>query len=464
MSISRRQFLGQSAAFALGFQGMHLLFARNGHASPTRNQIVDGFGPLLPDPDGILDLPKGFAYKVIARMGDRMDDGFLMPGLADGMAAFPGPDGATLLVCNHELSPEHAEFSAFGADLSGLARLDAAKLFDRGYLKTPGLGGTTTMLFDTRSGTMLRKHLSLVGTERNCAGGPTPWNAWITCEEAVPNVDDTHEVDHGWNFEVPAGATALLDPVPLKAMGRFNHEAVAVDPATGIVYQTEDRHDGLIYRFIPEVPGGLVRGGRLQALVVRDHASLDTRNWGEGPEIPGGQAFDTAWIDMEETHAPKDDLRLRGFASGAARFARGEGMWHGNGTVYFACTNGGHAKKGQIWKYTPSPAEGTPGEDAAPGRLELFVEPNDGGLIDNADNITVTPWGDLIICEDGSGEQFLVGVTPDGGIYKFGRNALQGNSEFAGATFSPDGTTMFVNIQVDGLTLGITGPWRQARA
>ena len=85
------------------------------------------------------------------------------------------------------------------------------------------------------------------------------------------------------------------------------------------------------------------------------------------------------WIDLDDIEAPNGDLRRRGFAAGAARFARGEGMWYGDGSVFFACTNGGRIKRGQIWKYTPSPQEGTPDETDAPGTLELFVEPNDGG-------------------------------------------------------------------------------------
>jgi secreted PhoX family phosphatase len=164
------------------------------------------------------------------------------------------------------------------------------------------------------------------------------------------------------------------------------------------------------------------------------------------------------WIDLDDVESPEDDLRFRGFASGAARFARGEGMWYGRGAIYFACTNGGSEKKGQIWKYTPSPDEGKPEESREPGRLELFVEPNDGTLVENADNLTMAPWGDLIVCEDGSEQQFLVGVTPEGEIYKFARNAMN-TSELAGATYSPDGSTLFVNIQSPGITLAITGPW-----
>jgi len=244
-------------------------------------------------------------------------------------------------------------------------------------------------------------------------------------------------------------------------MGRFNHEAVAVDPASGIVYQTEDRGDELVYRYIPDEPGNLLRGGRLQALVVSDRPSLDTRNWDDQTVAPGDQVA-VRWIDLDNIDAPDDDLRHRGFDAGAARFARGEGMWYGDGSVFFTCANGGRIKKGQIWKYAPSAQEGTPHEANTPGTLELFVEPNDGGLIDNADNLTVSPWGDLIVCEDGSGEQYLVGITPEGRFYKFAHHAMDNDSEMAGATFSPDGSTFFVNIQHAGLTLAITGPWDEA--
>ncbi|MGH7453462.1 MAG: alkaline phosphatase PhoX, partial [bacterium] len=276
----------------------------------------------------------------------------------------------------------------------------------------------------------------------------------------VVRADANWAKDHGYAFEVPAIAEPkLAPPVPLKAMGRFNHEAVAVHPATSFVYETEDQSDGLLYRFIPNQPQRLAEGGKLQALCVIDQPSLDTRNWDER-KVTSGAVLRVKWLDLEDIEAPNDDLRLRGFAQGAARFARGEGAWYGNDAIYFACTNGGRKKKGQIWRYVPSPFEGTSEEQNDPGKLELFVEPNDGGLVDNADNLTVAPWGDLIVCEDGEEEQFLVGVTPKGEFYKFAHNAMPSSSELAGVTFSPDGTTLFVNIQHEGLTLAITGPWR----
>ena len=172
-----------------------------------------------------------------------------------------------------------------------------------------------------------------------------------------------------------------------------------------------------------------------------------------------GQIVNVTWIDINNVESPEDDLRHQGFSNGAAMFARGEGMWYGNGAIYFACTNGGATRTGQIWRYIPSQFEGTTAEDIYPGQLDLFIEPNNSNLLENADNVTVAPWGDLILCEDSIGVQFLVGVTPEGNIYKFGKNSLN-DSEFAGVTFSPDGTTLFVNIQNPGLTLAITGPFQ----
>lgn len=468
MSTSRRYFLKQASAITLGFSGLHSFVGAGMpglHAAPRTDhpRRIDRFGPLQSDPDGIFDLPEGFSYRIISRHGDRMDDGFFVPHRADGMATFPGPDGTTLLVRNHEVSvgADPAE-SPFRGEADLAARLSDQQVYDVDGSGMPCPGGTTTVVYDTRRQRVEREFLSLVGTERNCAGGPTPWNTWITCEETVRRSGDNCEHDHGYPFEVPATAEPhLANPAPLKAMGRFNHEAVAVDPASGIVYQTEDRGDGLIYRYIPEEPGNLAKGGRLQALVVADRPSLDTRNWDE-QAVPTGESMAVRWIDVDDIQSPEDDLRLRGFEAGAARFARGEGMWYGKGAVFFACTNGGRIQKGQIWKYTPSPQEGTSHETDAPGTLELFVEPNDGGLIDNADNLTVAPWGDVIVCEDGSGAQYLVGITPEGSFYKFAHNAMDNDSELAGATFSPDGSTFFVNIQHAGLTLAITGPWDKA--
>ncbi len=466
--ISRRHFLRQSSVIALGFAGLRHFVEGTAVAAP-RASALNGYGALRPDPQKLLDLPPGFSYRVISRTGQAMSDGLRVPGQFDGMGAFPGPQGTTILIRNHELEPvRHQDRGAFGPANELLPRVDKGLIYDAGQSRTPSLGGTTTLVYDTRSGQVRSQFLSLAGTIRNCAGGPTPWNSWISCEETVLPAGETPETgiaekNHGYNFEVPASATpGLAAPVPLRDMGRFFHEAVAVDARSGIVYQTEDRGDGLIYRFIPRVPGRLALGGRLQALKIKNRKSVDTRNWGDGPLIPRGQSMEVEWIEMRDVESPKDDLRLRGFEAGAARFARGEGMWAGRGAIYFACTNGGPKKAGQIWRYVPSAHEGRMIEASQPGRLELWVEPNNSDIVENCDNVTVAPWGDIVVCEDGSGEQFVVGVTPQGRFYRIARNATNG-SELAGAVFSPDGSTLFVNIQNPGLTFAITGPWR-ARA
>ncbi|MEQ8762488.1 MAG: DUF839 domain-containing protein [Planctomycetota bacterium] len=444
MKTDRRQFLRASAVTAAFFAFRGSL-AKGSWRSPR--DPANGYGDLVPDPKGLLDLPSGFEYRVFSKVGQQMDDGLLVPGAHDGMAAFPGPSGTTILIRNHELINESVELGPFGKANVLLEKVDRSRLYDSGGSR-PSLGGTTTIVYDTKRREMVRHYLSLTGTERNCAGGPTPWGSWVTCEESVQGPDESHGQFHGYNFEVPASAQPrLAKPVPLKAMGRFNHEAIAVDPTRSFVYQTEDRPDGLFYRFIPEVPQRLERGGRLQALALRDRESADTRNW-ENAWISVGDRLPAKWIDLDEIDTPVDDLRLRGSAAGAARFARGEGLWASDEAIYFTCTSGGRNRHGQVWRYWPESSE-----------LELFAEPNDEAVLDYPDNLTVAPNGHLIVCEDGQGDEFLVGITPDGELYPFARNAMS-SSEFAGATFSPDGSTLFANLQSLGLTLAITGPWK----
>lgn len=468
MTLDRRQFLKSAGAVSLGFAGLGTLLASGGRAAAKA--VADGtaeaagFGPLIPDPLHLLDLPAGFEYRILSRTGHEMDDGLLVPGKPDGMAAFPGPNGHTILIRNHEISTGDHREGAWGLDYTRVSKVAREMFYDAGDGEKPCLGGTTRVVYDTERRRVVKQELSLAGTVRNCAGGPTPWGSWITCEEDVtrPQDDARHAERHGYTFEVPAHGKGLAEPRPIRGMGRFYHEALSVDPASGCVYLTEDRHDGLIYRYTPNVPGRMHEGGRLQALMVADRPSMDMRNW-EAAGVPAGERLAVRWMDLEDIEPVEDDLRFRGFEAGAARFARAEGMWYGRDAVYFACTNGGPIKKGQIWRYHPSPAEGTAEEAARPGHVELFIEPNDESMLDMADNVTVAPWGDLIVCEDGSGEQFLVGVTPEGELYKLARNAA-GDSEMAGACFSPDGSTLFFNIQHRGVTVAVTGPWHAAAA
>ncbi|MFT5144188.1 MAG: secreted PhoX family phosphatase [Rhodothermales bacterium] len=453
MTLSRRHFLRSASAAAIGFAGLQRLA---GCKTPVR----DDYGALVPDPEGLFDLPEGFSYKVISRYGQRMDDGLLVPHRPDGMAAFPGPDGLTILVRNHEVHGRTAgpEEGAFGEDLAGLA-LIGDKIFDPGNEgQTPALGGTTTVVYDTRTGETVRQFMSLAGTIRNCAGGPTPWNSWLSCEEDMMPANQRYRESHGWVFEVPATAhIQLADPEPIRAMGRFYREGVAVDPETGIVYMTEDLYDGLLYRYIPNVPGALAEGGRVQAMAFSKGPQIEVRNQGTQAFAPGHSEA-VHWVDMDELDNPNDDLRKRGRAKGAAYLARAEGIAYGDGRVFIACTEGGLNREGQILRYTPSPFEGTDAEADAPATLQLYAEPNDTNILENCDNLCMAPWGDVVIAEDASTHPRLSVVTSDGVIRLLGRNA-KSNSELAGPTFSPDGTTLFVNIQHEGVTLAITGPW-----
>jgi len=411
-------------------------------------------------------LPDGFSYRIVSRAGNLMSDGLRVPAAHDGMAAFEGSDGRVILITNHEMKTHWFDGSAFGEGYGDLPDSTKVLLYDRGDDKTPALGGTTTTLYNPATGHTENQHLSLAGTEINCAGGPTPWGSWLSCEECFKSPGTrqeygraiTREQRHGYVFEVPSADEDLAKAQPIKSMGRFEHEACAVHDATGIVYMTEDRHHSLFYRYIPDVPGDLHKGGRLQALAIRGQASLMTHNWSRAPQTPLNSPQKTDWIDLDNVDPDENDLRLRGAALGAATFARGEGLCNADDRFAFTCTIGGPARLGQVFTYTPSPFEGTPEERRNPGYLTLIAEASEDSLLRNCDNLTMAPWGDLVVCEDTWSHCGLVGIRPDGSQYEMADNA-HSNSELAGVCFSPDGKTMFVNIQYPGMTLAITGPW-----
>ncbi len=453
----RRAFIKQSTLASLGFMAFtqHALHAKD--ASGFSENANDDL-KLIRDSNAYLDLPEGFSYKIISKAGQKMNDGFLVPGRPDAMGAFQGDTAEHVIVVrNHENNPEPLEDSPFGKENELLIQIDSALLYDAGKMQTPSLGGTTTLVFNERTQEVEKQHLSLAGTNRNCAGGVTPWGSWLTCEEDVTIAEGSVEKDHGFVFEVPALEQGIANPIPITGMGRFNHEAVAVDPNSGIVYETEDRHDGLIYRYIPNVKEKLLEGGRLQVLALKNRKSFDTRNWDE-PLLSLNEPMEVEWLDIDDVLSPKDDLRLRGFEMGAARFARGEGMWYGENEIYFVCTNGGPNQFGQIFRYSISPDEGNENTGSAPATLELFAESTDKNVLHMCDNLTVAPWGDLILCEDNGELNHLKGIRPDGTIYTFATN-ISSTSEMAGAVFSPSGKTLFVNVQENGDTIAITGPW-----
>jgi secreted PhoX family phosphatase len=457
---SRRRFLT-----GLGALLTSPLASRLAAADARRPRAVAGFGPLVSDPEGILDLPAGFRYRVLSRVGDPMSDGFVVPGLPDDMHAFPGPAGRTVLVRNHELQPTSHE-TAFRSMKRALSEAELARIYDTGA----GRGGVTNVVVDAAGERVEGQYLTLAGTLRNCSGGATPWGSWISCEEIVTRAGE-HGArrDHGYNFEVPSSARSLVEPLPLEAMGRFFHEAVAVDGRTGVVYQSEDRVDGLVYRFLPEQRERLAAGGRLQALVIRDLPGVDTGNRvGAAHVFEVGRRYPVDWVDLEDVRSPGDDLRRQGRAAGAAVMVRGEGMAiekdaaSGETLIWIVSSNGGRNGLGQLWCYRPASDEGRAEERRAPGTLELGLEPRNSEWLRNGDNLTLAPFGDLLVCEDNSVAQHIVGVTASGGMYRLAANPRQ-DSEFAGATFSADGATLFVNLWKPGLTFAIKGPWDTRR-
>ena len=439
MLLNRRNFIGATGA---AFSGL-LLNGCTGRSAPLTSapSSFADYGPLVPDPAGMLDLPRGFSYRLLSSLGNAMTDGCTVPDKADGMGCFSLGNDEIVLIRNHELVP---------AD-------DAGGVLAKGFGTRDGAivpGGTTSIVLDATTLEVKREFRSLAGTIRNCSGGITPWGSWLTCEEAPTGPGQRFgeglAENHGWVFEVPANATGLIDAVPLKAMGRFNHEAACVDPRTGIVYLSEDRDDSVLYRFVPTTPGRLGDGGLLQAMVVEGLS--DTRNW-TSADMAVGSRHTVRWIDCDDVESPNDDLRSRAAAKGAAVVARGEGIHTGTDEIFVCSTNGGQRKLGQIFRLVP----GTGGE---PDQIELFFESQSKDQFNYGDNLTVGPNGHLIVCEDQYTEvvdNHLRGITPDGRAYTLGRLRMQ--TELAGGCFSPDGKWFFVNAYSPTRTLAITGPW-----
>lgn len=439
MLLNRRNFIGATGA---AFSGL-LLNGCTGRSAPLTSapSSFADYGPLVPDPAGMLDLPRGFSYRLLSSLGNAMTDGCTVPDKADGMGCFSLGNDEIVLIRNHELVP---------AD-------DAGGVLAKGFGTRDGAivpGGTTSIVLDATTLEVKREFRSLAGTIRNCSGGITPWGSWLTCEEAPTGPGQRFgeglAENHGWVFEVPANATGLIDAVPLKAMGRFNHEAACIDPRTGIVYLSEDRDDSVLYRFVPTTPGRLGDGGLLQAMVVEGLS--DTRNW-TSADMAVGSRHTVRWIDCDDVESPNDDLRSRAAAKGAAVVARGEGIHTGTDEIFVCSTNGGPRKLGQILRLVP----GTGGE---PDQIELFFESQSKDQFNYGDNLTVGPNGHLIVCEDQYTEvvdNHLRGITPDGRAYTLGRLRMQ--TELAGGCFSPDGKWFFVNAYSPTRTLAITGPW-----
>jgi secreted PhoX family phosphatase len=450
--MNRRKFLKHSATvggFAL-MSPLHALGVRAANGEALRR--VAGYGPLVPKgPE--LALPSEFNYQVISRQGQIMHDGRPTPGAFDGMGAFPGEHGTTILIRNHEnrerlgevpvVSPAPYDPSVRGGNTKLVVRRDKV-----------GVSAEGQQLYVY---TVEDSFTILGGTSTNCAGGELPFKKWLTCEEVVkgptfgPAPGGPSLLKHGYNFEIDAMSVAPVEALPILAAGRFAHEATVW--RAGILYQTEDRSlaqgGACFYRYIPDSRVGQSGNladttGPLEALKIKGEfrANMDT-----GRVI--GVPYKVEWVPVDEPdHDDDTDMRqdrVPGFTPvrfqaqdrGAAVFDRQEGMWVGTGNakIYFDCTEGGAQNLGQVWEYDP-------GRET----LTLFYESTNPGLLKHPDNVVIVPQtGDMFLCEDSSIlPQYIRGLTLDGEIYDFAQ-ALIGQTEFAGACFDPDGQTLYVN-------------------
>jgi secreted PhoX family phosphatase len=438
---------------------------QGGHAGP-------GYGPLADDPDGLLALPAGFSYRVVTRTGvTTLESGESTPSNHDGTAAFRGERGATLLVNNHELGGPRSDWPHPVPPAADLVYDPAAA------------GGCTVVEVPRhwqagQHGAPVAEWVGIAGTSTNCAGGATPWGTWLTCEETEDRAGARGMTkDHGYVFEVdPHDRRANRHPKPLKALGRYAHEAVVVDPKRGHLYLTEDASgpNGLLYRWTP--PQGFEHGrGRLAALAETAGVLQAFRCFDSGGRFVDdlsratriGTVYGVDWVDVPDRDARSTSVRKQ-FAEGRVTRARKlEGMWWADGGTYvvssFAREESPGRHDGAVWFY-----------DASRRTLTLKVllgvnaAPDEDGAFDGPDNITVSPYGGLIVAEDGNGLQHLFGALDDGRTYPLARNQLNIGteqepeySEFTGVTFSPDGDTLFANIQTPGIMLAITGPWRR---
>ncbi|MDQ4053467.1 MAG: PhoX family protein [Actinomycetota bacterium] len=482
MSVERRTLLKTTAGAAIGgpFAGLVAMPA-NAHQPPDPGALV----PVADERDGKvrLHLPEGFRYRSFhdTESSVTLSDGTALPGRHDGMGAFAGPRHSVLLVRNHEVNNPGTPFGP-GTPYDAAAR-----------------GGTTTVQV-TPTGEVIRAFTSLNGTMMNCSGGEMPWGSWVTCEETVngpdvgadftgrPNVP--LEKRHGYVFEVPAShlpGSGQSSRKPITRAGRFAHEAVSFDPKAGHLYLTEDDFGfpSGFYRYRPPVHpmrvGELRDGGTLQMLKVVgvDNAHL------EAQQVTGAM-YDVEWVDIPEPDfeygytpgqpapTPNDTaivhVSSQGMVQGAAGFSRLEGQVYDKGVVYFTSTQGGGAAEsgpdtvsgygngsGQVWAY-----------DIKRSTLTCVFQSPGPLVLDLPDNVTTSKAGTLVVCEDSSGDNYIRGLTRHGQLFDIALNRLTTSAgaprfgdEFAGSTFSPDGRTLFVNIQASaGMTFAIWGPWR----
>ena len=463
-TLTRRTFLAGGASTGLGIAlsgSVGSVFGASparGAAPPATAAAEPGYGPLIPDPGGLLALPAGFSYKLVAQSGvTTLESGEVTPDRTDGTACFVRHGGnGSVLVVNHEIAGQ--------ANLHGVPHL-AGLTYDAGR----AFGGTTNIEVDKHFN-LVREYVSLAGTFINCAGGKTPWHTWLTCEETqvIPDLSNGLMQRHGYVFEVdPYDQQANMDPQPLKFLGRFAHEAVAVDPDTHVIYETEDatNPNGLFYRWTPPDSALPLDKGSLRSLPENAGTLEAMRTSVDGIFVPDlsvatepGTTYDVAWEAVPERDAAVQSLRMQ--VTTATRSRKLEGCWWSDGGAYVVASfarpavDGSAAQHdGQVWFFDPLSQTLT---------LKLFFAftPDQTVDIDGPDNITISPYGGVILAEDGGGRQHIVGATDTGETFFFALNELN-SAEFAGPTFSQDKKTLFVNIYSPGHVFAINGPWRK---
>ncbi|MGY0066584.1 alkaline phosphatase PhoX [Streptomyces sp. QTS137] len=426
-----------------------------------------GYGPLVPDPAGILALPAGFTYRTLTYTGKtRLESGEYTPSDHDGTAAFDGPRGTTLLVNNHEIDGPRDE-------------AEHPVPLTEGLVYDPGAPGGCTVV-EVRPDGSVAEWVGIAGTANNCAGGSTPWGTWLTCEENSDRAGENGMTkDHGYVFEVdPADRRANRDPKPLKFFGRYDHEAVVIDPGRGHAYLTEDADEpnGLFFRWTPPKdfrhgPGRFRTladdAGVLQAPKCYDSGGRFVDDFSRATRT--GTVYGVDWVDVPDRDAQSLSVREQFGAGEITRGRKLEGMWWGDGGAYFVSSYAREESPGrhdgQVWFYDPRRRTMT-----LKVLLGVNPDPSRDGAFDGPDNITVSPYGGLVIAEDGDGVQHLFGATDSGRTYPIARNDLNIGterepefSEFTGVTFSPDGKTLYANIQEPGIMLAITGPWKRQK-
>ncbi|KNE84101.1 MULTISPECIES: alkaline phosphatase PhoX [Streptomyces] len=384
--MERRTFLrttvigGSAAAFGGS------LWRGAAYAAPAQ----PGSGPYgalrAADANGIR-LPAGFSSRVIARSGRKVSGtSYTWHNAPDGGACYADGSG-WIYVSNSEINPS---------------------------------GGAGAVRFSS-SGSITGAYRILSGTRQNCAGGKTPWNTWLSCEE----------VDRGYVYETdPWG---VKPAVRRDAMGRFKHEAAAADPVRKVVYLTEDVSDSCFYRFRPTTWGDLSSG------------TLEVLRMGPGTSGP------VTWATVPDPSGASAATRNQ--VSGTKRFNGGEGCHYADGTCWFT-TKGDN----RVWQY-----------DAAAETIELAYDDSlvSGGTpLTGVDNVTRTASGDLYVAEDGGNMEICV-ITPDNVVAPFLRVDGQSSSEITGPAFSPDGSRLYFSSQrgtsgssSGGITYEVTGPFR----